>query len=186
MHIIETKIPGVLILEPTVYSDARGDFFECFHAEKYPHQGLPAKFVQDNFSRSKKNVVRGLHYQLTNAQGKLIWITQGKIFDVVADVRRGSPTFGQWLGITLSADKQQQVYIPPGLAHGFCALTDNVNFYYKCTDYYQPNSERGILWSDTDLNIPWPVTNPILSDKDKLNPTLKDINPEQLPQYEHK
>lgn len=183
MNIIETKLPGVFLIEPKIFSDDRGVFFECFHMERYGDYGLPTKFVQDNFSHSIKNVLRGLHYQLTNAQGKLIWVTRGKIFDVVLDVRQGSPTFGQWLSFMLSADHPQQIYIPPGLAHGFCTLTEEVNFYYKCTDYYYPNSEHGILWNDPDLNIPWPVSNPILSSKDQINPSFKSIKSEELPKY---
>jgi len=180
MKVIETKLPGVLIIEPEVFGDARGSFYETFHAERYAQYGMKLNFVQDNFSRSSYGVLRGLHYQLEHTQGKLIWITQGKIFDVAVDIRHGSPTFGQWVSITLDASKPQQIYIPPGFAHGFCVLSEQVDFFYKCTNIYHPASEKGICWNDPDLNIPWPIKNPILSPKDTHYPNLKNIPIKEL------
>ena len=184
MDIIETKLPGVLILQPKIFTDDRGLFFECFQAEKYVQHGIDLPFVQDNFSRSYKSVLRGMHYQFPNTQGKLIWVTRGHVFDVVVDIRRDSPTFGNFCSINLSPEKIQQVYIPPGFAHGFCTLTDEVDFHYKCTDYFYPQQDRGFCWNDPDVSIPWPIKNPTLSPKDTTYPRLKDISPENLPVYE--
>lgn len=181
MKVIATKLPGVLLIEPQVFSDSRGFFFECFNAARYAEYGMQLDFVQDNFSHSAKNVLRGLHYQLPHTQGKLVWVTRGRVFDVAVDIRQGSPSFGQWVSVELDAEKPQQLYIPPGFAHGFCSLTDDVNFYYKCTDYYHPAAEKGVLWNDPLLNIPWPIKEPILSEKDRSYPCLKDIQPNHLP-----
>jgi len=186
MKITETDLAGVLIIEPQVFKDTRGFFFEAFHGQRYAEHGINVNFVQDNFSRSTQGVLRGLHYQLTHQQGKLVWITRGKIFDVVVDVRRGSPTFGKSLITHLSEDQPRQIYIPPGLAHGFCVLSEQADFCYKCSDYHHPGAERGIIWNDPSLQIPWPVTNPVLSSKDQLFMGLQDINPEELPRYESK
>lgn len=184
MNVIETELPGVLIIEPKVLRDSRGFFFECFHAERYKAHGMKLDFVQDNFSHSTKNVLRGLHYQLEHAQGKLVWVTRGRVFDVAVDMRRGSPHFGEWTSVFLDAKEPRQFYIPPGFAHGFCTLSDEVDFYYKCTDFFHPAADKGIRWDDPDLGIPWPVTQPTVSDKDKLNLFIKDIPLEQLPIYE--
>lgn len=184
MDIIETKLPGVLILQPKTFIDSRGMFFECFQTEKYSEYGIKLPFVQDNFSRSAKNVLRGMHYQFPNPQGKLIWVTRGAVFDVVVDIRRGSPTFGNFCSINLSAEKIQQIYIPPGFAHGFCSLTDDVDFHYKCTDYFYPQQDHGFCWNDPDVAIPWPVKDPILSPKDTTYARLRDIPSENLPAYE--
>lgn len=184
MNIIETKLPGVLLIEPQIFTDHRGTFFECYHRERYEQRGLPFNFVQDNLSRSRQGVLRGLHYQFPRAQGKLIWVTRGEIFDVAVDIRTNSPTFGQWIGHTLCGEKPQQVYIPPGFAHGFCVLSAEADFYYKCTDYYDPSSEHGILWNDPKLNIHWPIAEPILSSKDTLYPTLMQVSLEHLPCYQ--
>ncbi len=181
MKITETKLSGVLIIEPPIFGDGRGIFFESYHHERYSGHGLKVNFVQDNFSRSSKNVLRGLHYQLEKPQGKLIWVTRGQVFDVVVDVRKGSPTFGQSLTTILDAERIRQLYVPPGFAHGFCVLSDEADFSYKCTDYYYPAAEKGILWNDPDLKIQWPVTNPILSAKDQKNLCLKNIAAEDLP-----
>lgn len=184
MKVTETALPGVLIIEPKVFGDARGCFFETFHAERYAEYGMKLAFVQDNFSRSSYGVLRGLHYQLEHTQGKLVWITHGKIFDVAVDVRKGSPTFGKWVSVILDANEPRQVYIPPGYAHGFCVLSEQVDFFYKCTDIYHPASEKGIHWQDPDLNIPWPVTNPTLSQKDAIYSNLKDIPVTELLPYD--
>ena len=167
MDVTETTLPGVMLIQPTLFGDERGFFIEHYNATRYHKAGLNVTFVQDNMSRSSKGILRGLHYQLHHTQGKLVWVTQGRAFDVIVDVRYGSPTFGQSVAIELDATTQQQVYIPPGFAHGFCALDPIVDFQYKCTDMYDPNSEMTIQWDDPDLAIPWPITDPILSNKDK-------------------
>lgn len=179
MKISETLLPGLLILEPKVFHDDRGYFFEVFQQQRYAECGLPS-FVQDNVSRSTKGVLRGLHYQLPRAQGKLVWVTRGAVWDVAVDIRLGSPTFGKWFGITLSDENHTQLYIPPGFAHGFCVLSDEADFYSKCTDFYSPPDEQGIAWNDPTLNITWPIQNPILAPKDELYPALTEITDEKL------
>jgi dTDP-4-dehydrorhamnose 3,5-epimerase len=183
MNVIETTLPGVVIIEPKVFGDTRGFFYESFHNERYKECGLTLPFVQDNISQSSKNVLRGLHYQLEKPQGKLIWVMQGKVLDIAVDIRHGSPTFGQFVSVVLDAEKPQQIYIPPGFAHGFCVLSATAIFYYKCTDYYHPISEKGVIWNDADLKLPWPIDNPLLSSKDSLYPTLNNIPQEDLPHY---
>ncbi len=175
------KIPEILIIEPDVFRDDRGYFLETYQRRRYQGHGLPDRFVQDNISLSKQSVLRGLHYQLGVPQGKLVWVIQGEVFDVAVDIRKGSPTFGQWVGWTLSSDSSQQVYIPEGFAHGFCVLSQTALFAYKCTDYYAAGEERGIRWDDPSLGIDWPISNPILSDKDKAYPALRDVAPNDLP-----
>lgn len=170
---------GLLIITPRLFHDARGYFFESFHQTRYAALGLPP-FVQDNHSVSKKNVIRGLHYQQPNAQGKLVFVTRGKVWDVVVDIRKSSPTFGQWFSLILSDENHTQLYIPPGFAHGFCTLSDEADFAYKCTDVYTPGAEHGIRFDDPDINIPWPTTTPILSEKDKTYPLLANIPRENL------
>lgn len=179
MKITPGPLSGLLIIEPKVFSDSRGYFFEVFKEEQFTPHGIPS-FKQDNVSYSQGNVLRGLHYQKPKPQGKLIWVTQGTVWDVVVDIRRSSPTFGQWFNITLSAENHVQLYIPPGFAHGFCVLSEAALFHYKCTDYYSPGSEHGLAWNDKSLNIPWPLSNPILSPKDERNPTLLEIKPDEL------
>lgn len=179
MKITEAELPGLLIIEPKIFDDNRGYFFESFQQERYAEKGMAA-FVQDNISRSKRNSLRGLHYQIPHAQGKLVWVIRGSIWDIVVDIRLSSPTFGKWFGMTLSDENHMQLYIPPGFAHGFCVLSDEADFYYKCTDYYKPLCEHGIAWNDPRLNIPWPVQNPILSPKDENYPSLHEIAHEQL------
>lgn len=179
METSTTPLEGLLIIQPRIFADERGYFFESFQTEKYQALGLPA-FVQDNTSRSAKNVLRGLHYQLPHSQGKLVSVSYGAVWDVAVDIRRQSPTFGQWFAITLSADNHTQFYIPPGFAHGFCTLEDNTIFHYKCTDFYSPQSERGIAWNDKDINIDWPVSNPLLSPKDEEYTGLSSIKEEHL------
>lgn len=179
MKITETPLAGLLIIEPKVFTDTRGYFYETYQRERYEQAGIPA-FVQDNTSRSKHGAVRGLHYQLPNAQGKLVYVTRGSVWDVVVDIRTNSATFGHWFAYTLSDENHAQLYVPPGFAHGFCVLSDEADFHYKCTDYYSPSNEHGIAWNDPELNIPWPIKNPILSAKDAAYPTLKGIPHDRL------
>ncbi|OGT60689.1 MAG: dTDP-4-dehydrorhamnose 3,5-epimerase [Gammaproteobacteria bacterium RIFCSPHIGHO2_12_FULL_43_28] len=174
-----TPLDGLLIIEPHVFSDERGYFYETFQQQRYSELGLPA-FLQDNTSHSGKKVLRGLHYQLPQAQGKLVYVTRGSVWDVVVDIRRESKTFGQWFGITLSDENHLQFYIPPGFAHGFCVVSEGADFHYKCTDFYAPNGEHGIAWNDPTLNIPWPIKNPILSPKDKVYSNLNEVAGENL------
>ncbi|HID97212.1 MAG TPA: dTDP-4-dehydrorhamnose 3,5-epimerase [Thermodesulfobacteriaceae bacterium] len=181
MNIIRTGLPGVIILEPLVFGDHRGFFLESFHARRYREAGIRESFVQDNHSRSRRGVLRGLHFQLEHPQGKLVYVSSGEVFDVAVDIRRGSSTFGKWFGTVLSDSNHRQMYIPPGFAHGFCVLSETVDFLYKCTDYYYPEDEGGVLWNDPDIGIEWPLGSPILSEKDMENPRLNQMTPAQLP-----
>ena len=184
MKILETTLPELMLIEPKVFGDARGFFLETFQAERYAASNIPRNFVQDNLSRSSKGVLRGLHYQLKYPQEKLVTVVRGEVFDVALDIRINSPTFGQWYGTILSDTNHRQIYVPPGFAHGFCVLSEEVDFIYKCTDYYHPEDERGILWNDTEIGIQWPVQNPLLSAKDMINKTLKQLKDEnELPVY---
>lgn len=181
MKIITTPIKDLVLIDPKQHADERGFFLEAFQEKRY--QILLKQtiyFVQDNLSRSSKNVLRGLHYQLMQAQDKLITVIRGSVFDVVVDIRINSPTFGQWFGTILNDENHHQLFIPKGFAHGFCVLSDIVDFHYKCSDYYAPNSERGILWSDPNLDINWPIHTPIISNKDQRYPILNDIPNEEL------
>ena len=178
MRVTRLDIPGVLLLEPAVMSDHRGAFMETYHERRYQELGIEERFVQDNYSRSIQNTVRGLHFQQPHAQGKLVMALEGTVYDVVLDIRKGSPTFGKWYGIELSSKNFKQLYIPPGCAHGFCVTSDTACFLYKCTAYYSPNDDRGILWNDPALGITWPVTQPILSPKDQAHPTLAAMDAE--------
>ena len=184
MKIINTSLPGVYIIEPQVFSDARGFFMETYQQKRYSEAGIEQIFVQDNLSSSIHGSLRGLHYQINHEQAKLIQAVKGTIFDVTVDIRRGSPSFGQWAGVHLSGDNQRQVFIPEGFAHGFCVLSEVAHVVYKCSDFYYPEDEGGILWSDPDLAIDWPVEKPLLSDKDSRLPCLADVPPEKLPSYE--
>jgi dTDP-4-dehydrorhamnose 3,5-epimerase len=183
MKVLKTSLEGVLIVEPDVFGDERGFFVETFHQKRYKKEGIDTEFVQDNLSFSKKGAIRGLHYQFPNAQAKLVQVIKGEAFDVAIDIRGGSPTFGQWVSVILSDENKQQFYIPEGFAHGFCVLSDTAFLTYKCNDFYAPDSEGGILWSDPDLGIDWPVEEPILSAKDGQYLCLKDIPLDQLPVY---
>lgn len=183
MNVIETKLPGVVIIEPKVFGDARGYFMESFQAARYAEAGIAAPFVQDNLSFSRRGILRGLHLQNPRPQGKLVQVLQGEVFDVAVDVRVGSPTFGQWEGVMLSAENARQYYVPPGFAHGFVVTSDTALFAYKCTDYYMPQSELSILWNDPDIGIDWPIVEPQLSGKDAAGLRLADVNPERLPTY---
>lgn len=165
MKIIPTKIEGLVILEPKVFGDERGFFMETWRTERYAELGIP-DMVQDNLSSSKRGTLRGLHFQEPHAQGKLVYVPQGSIFDVAVDLRPQSPTFGCWVTVELSSENKQQFYVPPGFAHGFCVTSETAMFVYKCTEYYHPECEQCIAWNDQDLNIPWPVKDPVLSEKD--------------------
>lgn len=182
MQVTTMDIPGVLLIEPDVFRDPRGLFLETYHARRYRDAGIPGLFVQDNYSQSLQGTLRGLHYQEPHAQGKLVMVTDGAVYDVVVDIRRGSPSFGRWYGVELSAENRRQVYVPPGCAHGFCVTSDRASFLYKCTDYYAPGDERGIIWSDPALAISWPVTTHILSAKDQAYKSLAEMETE-LPKY---
>lgn len=175
MNVIETNLPGVLIIEPKVFGDERGFFMETWHQTRYAEAGLPTNFVQDNLSFSQKGVLRGLHSQKPNPQAKLVYVLHGAVFDVAVDVRCGSPTFGNWVGVTLSSENKRQFYIPEGFLHGFCVLSDTALFAYKCTNMYNPQAEVGVIWNDPDIGIQWPVVDPIISDKDKRNHRLREL-----------
>jgi dTDP-4-dehydrorhamnose 3,5-epimerase len=180
VRFVQTDLPGVLVIEPDVYQDPRGFFLETYHAAKYRDGGIAAPFVQDNHSRSIRGTLRGLHLQPGRPQGKLIRVVEGEIYDVAVDVRRRSPTFGRWVAVTLSAENFKQCYVPPGFAHGFCVLSQDAQVEYKCTDLYEPASEIGVAWNDPTLSIPWPIAQPLLSDRDRRNPTLAELM-ERLP-----
>jgi dTDP-4-dehydrorhamnose 3,5-epimerase len=171
-----------MLIEPDVFRDPRGFFIEIYHARRYADAGIPGPFVQDNYSQSLRGTLRGLHYQEPHAQGKIVMVTEGAVYDVVVDIRKGSPSFGRWHGTDLSAENRLQVYVPPGCAHGFCVTSDRASLLYKCTDYYAPSVERGIIWSDPVLAISWPVSTPILSAKDRSYKSLAEMEPE-LPLY---
>ncbi|CRN00146.1 MULTISPECIES: dTDP-4-dehydrorhamnose 3,5-epimerase [Pseudomonas] len=178
MNVIATELPGVLIIEPKVFGDERGFFYESFNARAFEKaSGLQLQFVQDNHSRSQKGVLRGLHYQVEHAQGKLVRVTAGEVLDVAVDIRRRSPHFGKWASVRLSAENNRQLWIPPGFAHGFVVLSASAEFLYKTTDYYVPSAERCIRWDDPDLNIDWQLNSiPTLSAKDQNGKTLKDAD----------
>ncbi len=176
MQVISTKLQGCSIIEPKVFGDDRGFFLESFHVNRYQEMlGISLPFVQDNHSRSSKDVLRGLHFQRKRPQGKLVRVVRGKVFDVAVDIRSGSPTFGKWEGVILSEDNKTQIWVPPGFAHGFLVLSDVADFEYKCTDYYDPSDEVSLLWDDPDLGINWPTTEPILSRKDADAKRLVDL-----------
>lgn len=168
MHIQPTDIPDVLLIDPVVYGDDRGFFLETYHQLKFDEIGITAKFVQDNLSRSRRGILRGLHYQVQQPQGKLVRVLNGEVFDVAVDLRRTSPTFGQWVGATLTGENHRSMYVPPGFAHGFVVLSESADFFYKCTDFYAPQHERTLLWSDPSVGIDWPIDgDPVLSEKDR-------------------
>jgi dTDP-4-dehydrorhamnose 3,5-epimerase len=183
MRVSETDLPGVFLIEPRVFADPRGFFMETWHAERYRQENIPGPFVQDCYSHSIRGVLRGLHYQLNHPQGKLVGVLQGTVFDVAVDIRLGSPTFGHWVGVTLSGDNHRQLYIPAGFAHGFCVLSEVVDFFYKCTDFYAPEDEYGLRWDDPQLGIDWPLSAPLLSEKDRQYPPLDTISWEHLPVF---
>lgn len=188
MNRIETSLPGVLLLEPHVFSDERGFFMETFNARKLEELGVRETWVQDNHSQSKRGTLRGLHYQLNQAQAKLCRVVRGEVLDVAVDIRRGSPTFGKHISALLSANNKRQIYVPRGFAHGFVVLSDEAEFLYKCSDFYSPPDERAVAWNDPDLRIDWQlsahgITTPILSAKDERAPRLRDISDRDLPPF---
>jgi len=177
MERIATKVDGAYRLIPKVFGDNRGFFLESWNRQTFAGIGIDEEFVQDNHSRSQRNVLRGLHYQIENPQGKLVWVTQGAVFDVFVDLRKNSPTFGKWDGHILSAENKERLWVPPGLAHGFLVLSDTADFQYKCTEYYTPAKERTLLWNDPEVGIDWPISleeSPILSAKDSVGKLLRD------------
>lgn len=183
LRFIETSLPGVVLIEPQVFKDARGFFLETFHQGKYVQGAISRTFVQDNHSHSQQGTLRGLHYQIRHAQGKLVYVVTGEIFDVAVDIRRGSPAFGKWVGAHLSAENKLQIYVPEGFAHGFCVLSERADVIYKCTDFYSPEDECGIFWADPTIGINWPVEIPVISEKDSRNPRLADVPERLLPVY---
>ncbi len=184
MKVNKTNLEGVLHIEPKVFGDARGFFLETYNKERYMAAGFPdIEFVQDNHSRSSRGVLRGLHFQVNHPQGKLVQVTSGSVFDVAVDIRLDSPTFGQWYGSVLSEENHHQLWVPPKFAHGFCVLSESADFLYKCTDYYRPDDESGLLWNDAEVGINWPLKEPLLSDKDRALLPLSDIDSSLLPDY---
>lgn len=179
----ETSLPGVKLITPDVFRDPRGLFIEVYHQRKYSECGIDETFIQDNFSHSRQKTLRGLHYQLNHPQAKIVYVVNGEIIDVAVDIRLGSPTFGQWTSVQLSSENGHQVFIPKGFAHGFCVLSPTADVIYKCTDFYTPGDDFGIIWSDPDVKIDWPVADPFLSEKDQNNPRLSDLAKHRLPAY---
>ena len=175
MKVNKAPLDGVLIIEPEVFKDPRGIFYEVYSVRIYEKHGIPSQFVQDNHSVSEKGVLRGLHYQINPGQAKLVRVTRGEVFDVVLDIRKESPTYGKWWSLHLSETNKLQLYVPEGFAHGFCVLSESVEFLYKCSNYYSPEDERGIMWNDPDLAIDWPIENPIISQKDNVYPRFMEI-----------
>ncbi len=186
MRVTATELPEVLEIEPKVFGDSRGFFLETFQAERYAEHGIPGPFVQDNVSRSAAGILRGLHLQHPNAQGKLVWVLEGQVLDVAVDVRVGSPRFGRHVARTLDSERKNQLYIPPGFAHGFCVVEGPALFVYKCTEVYRPEHELSVRWDDPDLGIEWPLKEPRLSDKDRTAERLRDIDERRLPRWEER
>jgi dTDP-4-dehydrorhamnose 3,5-epimerase len=183
MKVIASSLPGVCVIEPSVFGDQRGFFMETYQQQRYMENGIDATFVQDNISLSVQNTLRGLHYQHPRGQAKLVQVLQGEVFDVAVDIRKGSPTWGQWFGAMLSSENKRQMFIPDGYAHGFCVTSETALFAYKCGDFYMPENEGGIRWDDPDIGIQWPINTPILSDRDKSYTGLKGVAEERLPVY---
>lgn len=183
MHVESTAIPGVLLISPKVFADPRGFFVETYHEERYAAAGMSAHFVQDNHSQSAKGTLRGLHAQLKRPQAKLVRCIEGSIWDVAVDVRVGSPTFGKWVGAELSAATAMQIYVPVGFVHGFAVLSERAQVEYKCSDVYVPDDQFSVRWNDPELGVHWPLTDPLLSDKDRDAPLLRDVM-QQLPRYQ--
>lgn len=181
MKVTQTAIAGAYLIDLDIHGDRRGFFLESYQRRRYAGYGIDAEFVQDNRSFSQKGVVRGMHYQVEHPIGHLVYVTQGCVFDVGVDLRAGSPTFGRHIAFTLSAESNQQLYLPPGVAHGFCTLGEENEILYKCTEYYYPDDEAGVLWNDPDLKIQWPAMNPVIKPRDAVFPRLKDIDPAKLP-----
>jgi len=180
MKVITCELENLLIIEPDVFGDHRGFFLESWNQKRYRDAGIDAAFVQDNFSFSQRGTLRGLHFQNPLPQGKLVSVWQGEVFDVAVDIRRGSPTFGQWHGVTLSAENKRQFYVPPGFAHGFTVISETALFHYKCTEIYSPQNELGFRWDDPDVGIKWPIALPRLSHRDAAAPYLRELPKEKL------
>ncbi|MGX5732214.1 dTDP-4-dehydrorhamnose 3,5-epimerase [Pseudoxanthomonas beigongshangi] len=183
MKIVETSLPGCVVIEPAVFGDDRGFFYETWNAERFGQHGLPTRFMQSNISSSARGVLRGLHYQWPNPQGKLVSVLEGEVYDVAVDIRRGSPHFGRWTAVVLSAENRRQFWIPEGFAHGFAVLSERAVFSYLCTAVYDKASDAGIRWDDARIGIDWPVSEPLLSEKDDRAPFLDDVAPERLPTF---
>ncbi len=185
MKVIETRLPGCLVIEPAVFGDERGFFMETWNAGRFGEtgKGLPTRFVQSNVSSSARGVLRGLHYQWPNPQGKLVSVLEGEVYDVAVDIRRGSPTFGQWDAVILSAGNKRQFWIPEGFAHGFAVLSERALFSYLCTEMYDRATDAGVRWNDASIGIDWPIREPLLSDKDARAPLLSEVAPERLPVF---
>ena len=183
MEVVDLAIPDVKLIKPRAFPDERGFFLQGYHEQQYREAGIEMSFVQDNHSRSSRGVLRGLHYQLEHAQDKLITVVRGKIYDVVVDIRRGSPTFGKWVGEILSDENHHQMYVPKGFAHGFCVMSEEVDLLYKCSDFYAPGDEYGILWADPEIGVEWPSMEMLLSEKDQKLPLLSDVAQSNLPGY---
>jgi dTDP-4-dehydrorhamnose 3,5-epimerase len=185
LNVTETKLPGALVVEPRAFGDERGYFMETWNQARYEEAGLSVRFVQDNLSFSTRGVLRGLHFQNPDQQGKLVQVLQGEVFDVAVDIRAGSPTFGEWEGVVLSSENKRQFYVPEGFAHGFLVTGDSALFSYKCTAKYNSSAEGFVLWNDPDIGVEWPLeAPPIISEKDRIARPLKDIPVEELPRYE--
>ncbi|GAB2587036.1 dTDP-4-dehydrorhamnose 3,5-epimerase [Dyella jejuensis] len=183
MKIIQTSLPGAVVIEPQVFGDSRGFFYESYNRDKYAAAGLDLRFVQSNVSRSARGVLRGLHYQWPHPQGKLVSVLDGEVYDVAVDIRRGSPTFGQWAGVMLTAENHRHFWIPEGFAHGFCVLSGHATFAYQCTAMYDAKADAGVRWNDAAIGIDWPISEPALSDKDAKAPVLADVPAERLPVF---
>ena len=184
MKFSETALPGVLVIEPRVFGDSRGFFYESYNEKTFRDAGIDRRFVQSNVSRSSRGVLRGLHYQWPNPQGKLVSVLEGEVYDVAVDIRRGSPTFGQWAAAMLTADNHRHFWIPEGFAHGFCVVSEFATFAYQCTDLYSPTADGSVRWDDPAIGIDWPVSGPLLSDKDARAPLLADVSEARLPEYQ--
>jgi dTDP-4-dehydrorhamnose 3,5-epimerase len=183
MRVIETTLPGVLVIEPRVFGDERGYFYESYHEARFQEAGINARFVQTNVSQSSRGVLRGLHYQWPNPQAKLVSVLEGEVYDIAVDIRLGSPTFGQWVGVMLSAQNHRHLWIPEGFAHGFCVVSPSATFTYQCSALYDPAGDSSIRWDDEDIAIDWPVSQPVLSAKDLRAPVLSEVPAERLPVY---
>jgi dTDP-4-dehydrorhamnose 3,5-epimerase len=183
MKIVQTSLPGAIVIEPQVFGDSRGFFYESYNEAKYVAAGIRVNFVQSNVSRSSKGVLRGLHYQWPNPQGKLVSVLEGEVYDVAVDIRRGSPTFGQWAGVMLTANNHRHFWIPEGFAHGFCVLSEFATFTYQCTAVYDAKADASVRWDDASLGIDWPISEPQLSEKDLKAPLLSDVPSERLPTF---
>jgi dTDP-4-dehydrorhamnose 3,5-epimerase len=184
MKFIETSLPGCVVIEPQVFGDSRGFFYESYNEAKYRDAGIDRRFVQSNVSRSARGVLRGLHYQWPHPQGKLVSVLEGEVYDVAVDIRRNSPTFGQWAGVMLTAENHRHFWIPEGFAHGFCVVSEHATFSYQCTDLYDAKADGGVRWDDPAIGIDWPVSEPLLSDKDQKALLLTDVPSDRLPEYQ--